>query len=1076
MGTYSLKSHLTKAVWFSQWILAVLFTLNTSALQADPGRPIQALDTAKSLSQFIQDNWQIEDGLLINSILSQVKSPNGYHWLATYDGLIRFDGWSFKVYSQRTHPQIPTNSILCIQGDKAGNLWIATSGGGVLKMAGEEISLLEQNQYAPNPSVTTLAEDANGHIWVGTRGGLGLIVNNTYAYFPEIDRLKNLHIYKVYFDSKGSLWIGTMGEGLWQLQNGMLRQYTTAHGLVNNSIRSLFEDNKGRLWIGTEVGISLMENDRIKAVSVFEENYHAFINDITQDAYGTLWFATDAGLLRHHNGRFDLYFTDPEGGANELLNLHADQQGSLWIGTYHKGLIRLRDGKFTNYSMAEGLPNEVVNVVWPEKEGGSWVGTNGGIAFVDNGVQRVYQLADNQAANRVRDIFRDSKGNLWVATYNGLFRFNGKSFVRAMYKGAGLSSDKVRRIAEDRQGRLWFGTRNGLFIQTSPGVERVSIIDELAGVFVLSIFPDSKGKIWVSTNGKGLYCFEENKLVQYTTQTGLVSDIIFDLWEDSEGNIWACSNAGISMLKGGQWYNLGEKDGLFANTFFQILPDKLGNIWITSNRGIFMINKVALQAMMEQKTDQLPPYKQFTVSDGMRSSVISSVSTSRTAADGSMWFTTLDGISIIHPARISTNLVAPHVVLEELQGDGITYPLAEEVVFEAGIRQYQFHYTGFNYSAPKATTFAYMLEGFDRDWQLAGNRRTAYYTNLPPGSYTFRVKAANEDGIWSEQDATFKLVQQAHFWDTSWFKVLMVGLSVVLGFLIYLGRARQLKAQNQKLALLVTERTAHINTQKRAIEKQKEELTQLNQLKDKMLSVLSHDLRQPFSSIAGLLALMRDKQIDQKEFQDFSRELNQQVKWQVHMLDNVLLWTRNQLKGLEVNPVLVPLYGFVEEVCMMYRSQAVQKSIRIKNLIDPEMEILADVDILHLLLRNLLGNAIKFTQPNGIISIAAHFDHAFCQIEVADNGIGIDRERMQTLFDAHQLKSERGTFNEKGTGLGLALCKEFVEACGGRIWAESQPSGGSRFIFRLPQHKTAPASIAGQENSQKPEPSQTFTS
>ncbi|EMR04462.1 sensor histidine kinase [Cesiribacter andamanensis] len=1065
MGRDSLRCLPAKATQLSQAFVIVLLVLGFSTATAQQTRVPQALDTAKALSQFIQDSWRIEDGLLINSILDQVKTPDGYHWLATYDGLIRFDGWSFKVYSQRTHPQFPTNSIYNLLGDRAGNLWIATNGGGVLKKSGEDITLVETNQYMPNNSVTTLIEDENGAIWVGTRGGLGMILNNTYAFYPEFDRLKDLHVFKLYIDSKGALWIGTLGEGLWQLQNGLLRQYTTKNGLSNNSIRSLFEDAKGRLWIGTEEGISLMENDRIRSVSVFDGNYHAFINDIIQDAYGTLWFATDAGLLRHHNDRFDLYFTDPEGGANELLNLHADEQGSLWIGTYHKGLIRLRDGKFKNYSLEEGLPNEVANVVWPEKEGGAWVGTNGGIAFVHNEVQRVYQLADNQSANRIRDIYRDSKGILWAATYNGLFRFNGKGFVRAMYKGAGLSSDKVRRIMEDRQGRLWIGTRNGLFVQNTPGVERVSIVDELSGVFVLSIFVDSKGLVWVSTNGKGLYCFKDSQLIQYTTQNGLSSDIIFDLWEDKQGNLWACSNAGISMLKDGIWHNLGEKEGLFGNTFFQILADEQGYLWITSNRGIFMVSQQELQDMMLRKTDRVPAYKHFTVSDGMRSGVISSVSTSRIDAEGRMWFTTLDGISIIHPERISTNTTPPHVVLESVVVDNVAYAANAPVKFEAGMRQYAFSYTGFNYSAPKATTFAYKLEGFDRDWQLAGTRRTAYYTNLPAGSYTFKVRAANEDGIWSEEDATFTFEQKAHFWDTLWFKLLMVAGSVLLGFIIYLGRAHQLKVQNQKLASLVSERTEHINTQKQAIEKQKEELTQLNQLKDQLLSVLSHDLRQPFSSISGLLSLLREKQIDQHEFQDFSKELNQQVKWQVHMLDNVLLWTRNQLKGLEVNPVQVPMHEFVEDICQLYRSQALQKNIRIINQVEHSMQVMADVDILHLLLRNLLGNAIKFTRSNGIISISAHFYNDFCQVEVADDGIGIERERLASLFDAQVKKSKPGTSNEKGTGLGLVLCREFIEACGGRIWAESQPGRGSRFIFWLPQGVGA-AGIQDMKNKQ----------
>jgi ligand-binding sensor domain-containing protein/signal transduction histidine kinase len=1042
-------------IQFGLLLIALPFTL-----VASQSPKVQALDTAKALSQFTIDKWQMEDGLPSNAVMAQLKAQNGYFWLATYDGLSRFDGHKFKNYTQRLYPQIPTNSLFDLHEDKKGNLWIATNGGGVMKMAGEVFSVIQENEFSPNQSVTSFAEDDQGQIWVGTRGGLGLIRDDTYVSFPELSRLHNLHIFSLYHDTKGSLWIGTVGDGLWELQNGLLRHYSNLEGLTNNSIRSLFEDQKGRLWIGTEEGINLMEYGRIREVQVFGRTFAAFINDIHQDAYGTLWFATNDGLLRYAKNKFEWLHTDPDGGGgNELLQLYSDGEGSLWIGTYYKGLLRLRDGKFNNYSREEGLPNEVVNVVWPEKDA-VWVGTNGGLAYIRQGVEHVYVLDDNSAANRIREVIRDSRGVLWVGTNDGMFRQKGQNFERAFKKGSGLSSDKIRRIVEDKDGHLWIGTRNGLFVCKPDKHEEVRVVDELSGIFILSLFVDSKGNLWVGTNGKGLFCYNGTSFSQHSYEQGLSSNVLFDIWEDKEGNIWVGSNDGLHIYKDNNWYSINEKQGLFVNTIFQILNDKQDNLWLTTNRGVFMVKRSELLSITDNEHAQLRNYKQFTTADGMRSSEITSVSLSCFSSNGLFWFATLNGVSAIDPASISTNTNKPLVKIEKVAGDKIEHPLEKEVYFAAGTKQYEIQYTGFNYYAPKATSFYYMLSGFDEEWQEADNRRVAYYTNLPAGEYIFRVKATNEDGIWSEEEASFKIIQQAYFYENAWFKVALFSLAALLLVLLYFWRTRQLRLENFKLERLIVERTNDITTQKEAIEHQKEELSRLNQLKDKLLSVLSHDLRQPFSSISGLLALLREKQIDQKEFQHFSKELNQQVKWQVHMLDNVLLWTRNQLKGLEIMPVSISLYQTVEEILILYRSQANFKNITIENKVLSETVIIADADILHLVLRNLIGNAVKFTPINGLISITTRYTGGYYQIEVSDNGIGIVKAKLDKLFITFQDNPERGTSNEKGSGLGLALCREFIEACGGRIWAESRPGHGSRFIFTLPEKGTSLATTS----------------
>ncbi|MBW3545907.1 MAG: hypothetical protein KY428_09980, partial [Bacteroidetes bacterium] len=731
--------------------------------------PQQALDTAKALSQYTLDKWGMDDGLPSNSVMAQLKANNGYIWLATYDGLVRFDGLRFKTYNQRTHSQFPTNSLFDMLEDRKGNLWIASNGGGVLKMVGEEFTLIDNNQYLPNKSITSLAEDANGQIWVGTRSGLALIKDDAYVNFPELDRLKNMHIFTVYTDAQGSLWIGTVGEGLWQLKNGLLRHYNNLQGLMSPSVRSLFEDTKGRLWIGTEEGLYLMEHEHIRHIPIFKNTFRAFINDILIDANETMWLATNEGLLRHKQGKFETLHNNPNDKVNDLLNLYSDGQGSLWIGTYYDGYLRLRDGKFSNYSMAEGLPNEVVNVIWPE-DNSVWVGTNGGIARIENGVRQIYSMGSSASANRIRDIYRDSKGILWIGTNHGLYCQKGESFVRTLQKGSGLASDKIRKVLEDKKGCLWIGTRNGLFVRRKEKPNEVKIVDELSGVFILSLFVDSKNNVWIGTNGRGVYRYNGRRYEQFTTQHGLSSDVLFDISEDEEGNIWVGSNDGLNVYRNNAWHNINEKQGLFVNTIFQILPDAQDNIWLTTNRGVFMVERQALLDVLDQKQKVVNTFKQFTTSSGMRSNEITSVSRSCRTSDGTLWFSTLNGVSAINPEKLTTNKVPPVVRIEAISGDKQEHSLNGVVHFAAGTRHYEIQYTGFNYYAPKSIRFYYILEGFDEGWQEAGNRRNAYYTNLPAGSYTFKVKASNNDKVWNEKEASIKVKLLPPYWETWWFK------------------------------------------------------------------------------------------------------------------------------------------------------------------------------------------------------------------------------------------------------------------------------------------------------------------
>ena len=1039
-NSFSFKTGLLIGLW--------LFVAFFSELRAQTNTGVQALDTTKLLTQFIVDTWSTDQGLPNNAVLAQIKASDGYFWLVTYDGLVRFDGLRSKVFKQLNTPELTTNSLFSIYEDAKGTIWVGTNGRGVVTYSQDSFAIPAFNKELPNGTVTAFAEDKKKHLWIGTRKGLVQVKNQRLQEVPPA--LADLNVYCLYSDPKGILWIGTLGSGLWKFDGSKLRHYTSEDGLPSNSVRSIKMAKDGKLWIGTEEGIAMMMQDIIMPM---KPELSTFVNGIDIDAYGTVWFGTDEGLVRYAQKEFELMKIGDGMSTDAIQAIFCDREGSLWLGTYHHGFMRLRDGKFTNYTAKEGLPNELIHAVYAEKDS-TWFGTDGGLSLLlkKDKIQN-FQVGRRSHENRIRTILRSREGKLFLGTYSGLFRKQKNTFRKIVMKGGEGTDSRIRRLLEDGEETLWIGTNSGLFsLKKGQHVARVAL-PELQNSYVMALCLDQEGRLWIGTNGNGVYSLANGQLNHFQISEGLASGVVFDIVEDKDGSLWFMTNNGLSRYKNGAFTSVDEHSGLFANTLFQLMQDEAENLWFTSNRGIFQVSPIALQKLIdERKPLGISDFKHFSKADGLRSTEITPSSRGILAPNGHLWFGTLQGVSTIDPIHLPLNLQPPLNKIEKVIADKKVYPLNAPVALPAGSRYFEFHYTGINYQAPAATRFRYQLENFEEVWHDAETRRIAYYTDIPPGEYTFKVKAANEDGIWSKEVAQLSFVKEAFFYEKAWFKVLAVLLVLSAAILMYVFRVRKLKYQNALLNSLVDKRTTHIREQRDSIEHQKEELKRLNELKDRLLSIISHDLRGPLTSTMGILSLFHQRQITDGELRQFSGELSQYVGQQVNMLDNLLNWARSQMEGFHVKPVRVNLYQVVEEIFMLYKQDAESKKIRLVNQLEQESYVLADKNLLQLVLRNLLVNALKFTYEHGIVSVSASFQEGICQIEVVDNGMGMNREQLAEVFRGGKLSSRQGTENEKGTGLGLAICKEFVEKWGGKIWAESYEGKGSRFKFTVKEY------------------------
>lgn len=1051
MAVSFFRSGICTGILFGFWLVVAPLQL----LKAQ-GYP-QALDTTKLLTQFMVDSWTTDQGLPNNAVLAQVKASDGYFWLATYDGLVRFDGMQSKVYKQANTPTLTTNSLFSIFEDSENTIWIGTNGQGVVQYKEEFFTVPSFNTELPNKTITAFTEDKQGRLWIGSRKGLVCIQNGMMIEVPE--PLGKLNIYCLYTDEEGILWIGTLGAGLWKYDGVNLRQYTRRQGLSSNSVRSVKKAKDGKLWIGTEEGICMMMQNIIMPMA---PEFSTFINGIDIDAFGTVWFGTDVGLVRYTRKNFDLLKIGDGHSTDAIQTVYCGEEGSLWVGTYHKGFIRLHDGKFRNYTLQEGLPNELIHAVYAEQDS-VWFGTDKGLSLLTGKGKIVnYTVGKGSLENRVRTILRSKKGRMYLGTYAGLYVKAGNSFEKIEMEGEEGKSLRVRRLLEDKKGHLWVGSNSGLYRLEKGGRKVKAILPELKNSYVMALFTDKEDRLWIGTNGNGVFCLtKENKLRHYQMEEGLASGVVFDIVEDRGGSLWLMTNNGISHYEGaGRFSSADESNGLFANTLFQLLEDKAGNFWFATNRGVVQVSPSVLKKLLREGTPlTIADYKYYTKANGLRSTGITPSSRSAVDHKGRLWFATLYGISAIDPIHLPLNRRAPLNKIEKMVADKTEYAAKRQVVLPAGTRYLEFHYTGINYRSPASTRFRYQLENFEEVWHDAGTMRKAYYTNIPPGEYVFKVKAANEDGLWNEEAAALAFVQEAFFYEKAWFKGLLILLILLGGVLLYVLRMRKLRYQNKYLNSLVHKRTTRIRNQHDAILQQKEELKRLNGVKDRLLSIISHDLRGPLTSTMGILSMFHQRQIAEGELRQFSGELSQFVGRQVNMLDNLLSWARSQMAGLHEKPERLNLYQVVEEIFMLYRQDAESKKIKLLNQVNPEGYVLADKNLLQLVIRNLLFNSLKFTNENGTISVRAVFQEGTCQVEVVDDGIGMSREQLAQVFRGKKLSSGEGLDNEKGNGLGLAICKEFVEKWGGKIWAESYEGKGSRFKFTLKEF----AAQAGEE-------------
>jgi ligand-binding sensor domain-containing protein/signal transduction histidine kinase len=770
-----------------------------------------AATAAAALPHYYVDRWTTENGLPENTVYALAQTHDGYVWLATGGGLVRYDGVTFTIVDVG-EPHAPhAVRIRALHEDHTGALWIATEYGGVSRYADGQFTTYTTKQGLPTDMIFGIAEDDRGRIWLATEYGLVCLDRGHVRTYTTRDGLPFDAITRMASDGAGGLWIGTI-RGLARLDfsNDHITVYTADEdGLPNNYVRDvLVRRRDGSVWFATWGGLARLDSPRSGRFTTYTIADGLPTNDIRclyEDRSGQLWIGTTAGLTRFNEQAPHFATIGKAEGLSDLdiQSILEDREGDLWVGTNTGGLNRLKPRKFTAIGRPEGLPGDNIVPITEDAHGDIWIGmTCGGLVRYrpTDGTFKTFTVEDGLAHRCVWSLLAGRDGSLWIGTWSGgLGRLKDGQFTQYTPQNSGLSIPVVLALHEDRQGTLWVGTTVGLNRLSSNGQFQVyRKQDGLAHDEVRFITEDRHGALWIGTSG-GLSRFKDGKFTNYTTEQGLSNNFVREIHETLDGTLWIGTyGGGLNRFKDGRFKPITTRDGLYDNVVSRILEDDRGNFWMSGNTGIFRVSRQELDDFADGKRNAITTVA-YGVPDGMPITEChgGGQPAGWKAHDGTLWFPTLRGVVTFNPQRIPVSTIAPPVVIEQVLIDRHEQDLHQEINVPPGAADLEIGYTGLSFSTPERVRFRYRLEGLDDKWIEAGTRRTAYYSHVLPGRYRFMVMAANADGIWNTTVASLPLRIVPPFYRTAWFMTLAIASLAGVVLLTYERRIRHLTRARQ---------------------------------------------------------------------------------------------------------------------------------------------------------------------------------------------------------------------------------------------------------------------------------------
>jgi ligand-binding sensor domain-containing protein len=904
-------------------------------------------------------NYSSEDGLAQTQVFSIHQAKNGYLWFGTGDGVSRFDGIKFTNYS--TDDSLLDNRVRSIAEDTKGNIWLGSIGG-ITQFNGTSFTNFKLKSELSRNRINDICEDTEGNLWLATSRGPCKFNGKEFTYYTTEDGLIDTYTRSITLDSKGKLWFGTRS-GISIYENNKFSSFQL-DTVTYPSVTDIMEDTKGDIWITTYAkGVFRYSNKQFFSYTENEGLVSNWVRKATEDNSGNIWFATERGISKFDGQQFN-NFTSENGLIMDNINsILTDSEGNIWLATEGKGVLRFTSEAFLSYVQQDGISSDLIMSITEDSIGNFWFATHEkGICKYDGNSFEVFNSRNELLYDEVWTTIRDRKNRMWFGTSAGINIYDKGQFS-SITTVNGLIGDRVTSMCEDSKGNVWVGAREGTSRISEDTIINYSIEQGLTGSYVRSIMEDRNGNMWFGTD-RGVFVYNWETFDNYAIEEGLSDSIALVITQDYSGRYWVGTKNGLNYYNGSKFKLLQLEDNYRSDYINFLLEDNNQHLWVGTNNGIFEID------LKDFEEDNQPKIEHYTSTEGIVH-LESNLNASYMDSKGNLWFGTGGGLVKFDPNKKKTRnqLVKPYIQLTGIRSfleekdwtsdsDSIDSRTGLPVNLELTHNQNHltFDFVGISHTNPKGVKYTFKLKGFDEDWSPLRPDRFATYTSLPPGEYTFMVKAKNSSGVWSEV-ASFNFVITPPFWVTWWFYSLCALAVILIAMLIYYWRK-------------------NVNRRKRATQQlvYKSKLLALEQ-QTLNASMNRHFIFNALNSIQYYIN-RQDKLSANKYLTSFAKLIRKN-------LDSSS--TYNNLVPLSDELERIELYLTLEH--MRFRDKF-EYEINMDHTIDAE-SIRVPSMMLQPYIENSIWHGILPMETIGKITVGIHRDGGNIVFSIEDNGIGI---------------------------------------------------------------------------------------